>query len=176
MKRIGLVLIACCLSLSCFAKEKAPMKASIKSVRKCSGENKSGTEVEMLKINTSQSDMKLPAVMYVAVALEDKNDVTYYGEVKKPAPSYRLNGNGDEPDGTVEWMVEIDASNMKRPKIVGYTVEYRYEKGDESILLDSDYSKVDSPEELRQAFKKTSTKVKLKTKGKPVFPSSGGGE
>ncbi len=73
MKSIASLLIVCCLSMNCFAKDDGPI-GRINSVQRQSGENKDGEDIEILKINTIQSGATFKGVLRISIQLEDKND------------------------------------------------------------------------------------------------------
>lgn len=163
MKKYACLLVVCCLSLSCFAKDDEPV-GRINSVNEQSGENKRGEDVEILKINTIQSGKQFEGVMRVSMKLVGKNGKVAWGRAEvSHATGQARSGEykGMSSIGAVNWTCEAGNRELKRPKLKAYTVEYGYMRGGEFIVLDSEYDKADSFEELAEQ-NKDSLPLKLK--------------
>jgi hypothetical protein len=172
MKKISLLLLVLGVSLGCFAKNKGPsLKGSISSVSD-SSYDKGDKEYESLRVNTQQSDPEVPVTLHVMMVLKDKSGDLFFGSVEKTVPAAKPKSNGNEASGRVEWTFDVDSTKMKRPKIIAYTVEFRCEENGEVFLLDDDYDKVDSPEDLEKEYKSEAKEMKIKAKGKSIYPSN----
>ena len=98
--------------------------------------------------------------------LEGKNGKVAWGKVEADQPVGKVRGGehaGLKATGAVTWTCEAGNNQMKRPKLKAYTVEYGYIKGGEFIILDSEYKKADSFEEI-EADNKDSLPLKLRVR------------
>lgn len=164
MKKIISLLFAVCLSLNCFAGDDAP-EGRINSVNEMSGENKRGEDIEILKINTIQSGETFEAVMRISMQLEGKNGNVAWGKTERVQPVGKVKSGvykGGSATGAVVWTCEAGNSELKHQKLKAYTVEYGYMKDGKFIVLDSEYDKVDSFEEIEKDNKDSAPlKIKL---------------
>jgi len=163
-KAICLLFIAC-LSLNSFAKSDEP-EGKINSVNTMSGENRKGEDVEILKINSIQSGGVFEGIMRISMQLEGKNGKVAWGKVEADQPVGKVRAGelaGYKATGAVTWTCEAGNNQMKRPKLKAYTVEYGYMKGGEFIILDSEYKKAESFEEIEEDNKE-SLPLKLKVR------------
>jgi hypothetical protein len=149
-KWIGL-LVTCMLALNCFSKSDEPV-GRINSVRKESGENKSGIDLGILKINTTQSGKTFKGILRVSMLMEGKNGKTAWGVIKrtqKTGTVHRGEHEGLRATGAVSWNCEGFNSQLKRPKLKAYAVEYGYMENGEFIVLEDDLYKIDSFEKFK---------------------------
>jgi len=163
MKKLISLLVVCCLSLTCFARDDGPV-GRINSVQEQSGENKAGKDIEILKINTIQSGRTFKGVLRISILLEDKNDQIAWGMAQKDQPTGEVRGGqhkGSQATGAVSWTFEAGAPSLKRPKIKAYTVEYGYLKDGGFVVLDEEMYKAEGFLALRKQNEKA---LRLKTK------------
>lgn len=149
MKNWVSILVVFGCSLSCFSAENQPdYSATIGAISDYSGENKDGVAVVGLRFDTSQFGGDFRGAIRIWIELTDKNKKVYFGKVKHPAPVFKINKMGRSPNGMITWAFEVLASDMKRPKVTGFAVEYGYKDGDEFKVLDAKFDDVDSAQEL----------------------------
>lgn len=152
MKKLICLLFAGCLSLTVFAKDK-DSTGRINSVVESSGENRTGEDVEILKIHTIQQGKPFAGIVRVGVQMEGKNDKVAWGKAEATVPLGKVRSGsykGMSANGSVDWTCQIGCKELKRPKIKAYAVEYGYMKSGEFIVLDSEYKKIDSFKELEE--------------------------
>lgn len=157
MKKIICLLFAGCLCFPGFARDKddePDWDAVIKSVNQQSGESSSGVDTEILKVNTYQtSSEKFEGTMRVSMMLVGKNGKVAYSVATRQHSSGSSRGGdtaGMVATGAVNWECVGECAALKHPKLKAYTVEYGYMEGGEFVVLDSEYKKTDSFEELRE--------------------------
>ena len=153
MRRIVCLFVACCLSLSCFAKSDG-FKGKINSVQKQSGENVRGIDTGILKINTIQSGKIFDSLIRISMQMVGKNGQIAWGTSERVNQTDVVRGGeheGMKPTGAISWTGKGYNAALKRPKLKAYTVEYGYKEGGKFIVLDSDYYKTDGYEDFKVA-------------------------
>lgn len=163
MKKSISLLVVCCLSLTCFAKDDEPI-GRINSVQEQSGENTAGEDIEILKVNTIQSGGTFKGALRVSILLEDKNDQLAWGMAQKDQPTGEVQGGqykGASATGAVAWRFEAGNPELKRPKTKAYTVQYGYVQNGEFIVLDEEIYKTDGFNDL---MKQNKDAIRLKTR------------
>jgi len=164
MKYIYSLLIACCLFSSGFAKsDKFKGRATLGSIQDFEVE-KSDVEYEGIKFFTTQGGADFDGIMRVSLEMTTKEKVVYWAKTEVKAPKWKNNSQGKAPD-CINWIFAAPITEMKRPKITGYAIEFGYNNDDEFVVLDADYDDVDTAEELEER-NKDSQKLNLKGKNK----------
>jgi hypothetical protein len=163
IKRIVVLLAACCLSLNCLG-EDGP-RGTLSAVQTSSTETKDGAKVERLVFNTQQSgSAKFSAAVQVFVELTDKEGRVAWGTAKGGSSAGIVKSGefaGTAYSGAVRWVFEAQYGDLKRPKVTGYVVEYGYFQGKEFICIDKQTYRTESKEELKER-NKTSEKLVVK--------------
>jgi hypothetical protein len=163
MKKIICLLFAGSLCLTGFGKDDE-LEGKINGVNEMSGENKRGEDIEILKINTIQSGTTFEGVMRISMQLEGKDGKVAWGiaeQIQRVGEVKSGEHEGTRATGAVVWTCEAGNKDLKRQKLKAYTVEYGYMKGGEFVVLDSEYDKVDSFDEIEEQ-NKNSLPLKMK--------------
>lgn len=164
MKRIVVLLAACCVSLNCLGAD-GLARGTLSAVQTSSTETKAGLKVERLVFNTQQNgSAKFAGAVQVFVELTDKDGRIAWGTARGGSSAGVVKGGefaGTAYSGAVRWVFEAQHGDLKRPKVTGYVVEYGYFKGKEFICLDKQTYRTESKEELKER-NKSSEKLAVK--------------